>query len=307
MLPAELGGAEVAVKVQHPGIVKALESDLRNAGALEGMMGALGGRKLNSAEVLEAVQARFREELDYALEAERMDFFRALSIPDDRIRIPAVVRERSTRRVLASEFVRGRSFAEACLAPEAERHAWARTLWRFVFRGNLVGRHFNADPHPGNYFFHDDGVVTFLDFGCVNPISERHLKLAHAIHHAAVLRDEERFRDATRRLMPTRAGRLEAPAIDYMHRCFRPVFDSPFRVTRDYSASLVDGMKDLAKVALLTPRGELFQMPPDMIFMNRLQFGFYSVLARLDVEVDYAAEERAFWPEVMAVHGVPPL
>ena len=29
-------------------------------------------------------------------------------------------------------------------------------------------------------------------------------------------------------------------------------------------------------------------MPPDMLFVNRLQFGFYSVLARLDVEVDYA-------------------
>ena len=26
--------------------------------------------------------------------------------------------------------------------------------------------------------------------------------------------------------------------------------------------------------------------------MNRLQFGFYSVLARLDVAVDYAAVER---------------
>jgi len=31
-----------------------------------------------------------------------------------------------------------------------------------------------------------------------------------------------------------------------------------------------------------------------MLFVNRLQFGFYSVLARLDVEVDYAAVERGF-------------
>jgi hypothetical protein len=28
--------------------------------------------------------------------------------------------------------------------------------------------------------------------------------------------------------------------------------------------------------------------------MNRLQFGFYSVLARLDVDVDYAAIEAEF-------------
>ena len=30
--------------------------------------------------------------------------------------------------------------------------------------------------------------------------------------------------------------------------------------------------------------------------MNRLKFGFYSVLARLDVEVDYAKVETAFLP-----------
>ncbi len=35
-------------------------------------------------------------------------------------------------------------------------------------------------------------------------------------------------------------------------------------------------------------------LPSAMIFLNRLQFGFYSVLARLDVEVDYAGVERAF-------------
>ena len=307
VLPEELGGLEVAVKVQHPGIVKALESDLANAGTLEGMMGALGGRKLNSAEVLHAVQARFREELDYALEARRMDLFRAFSLGDDRVRIPRVIAARSTGRVLCSEFVRGRSFVEACAEGVPARRAWAETMWRFVFRGNLVGGHFNADPHPGNYFFHDDGVVTFLDFGCVNPIGPEQLQLARAIHHAALTRDEARFRDATRRLMPTRAGRLEGPALDYMHQCFRPLFESPFRVTRDYAGGLVDGMKGLAKVALLTPKGELFQMPPDMIFMNRLQFGFYSVLARLDVEVDYAQVERDFWPDVVATGGAPPL
>jgi hypothetical protein len=34
-----------------------------------------------------------------------------------------------------------------------------------------------------------------------------------------------------------------------------------------------------------------------MLFMNRLQFGFYSVLARLDVEADYAEVERQFLRE----------
>jgi hypothetical protein len=40
--------------------------------------------------------------------------------------------------------------------------------------------------------------------------------------------------------------------------------------------------------------GNFVPLPSGMLFMNRLQFGFYSVLARLDVEVDYASVERAF-------------
>lgn len=35
-------------------------------------------------------------------------------------------------------------------------------------------------------------------------------------------------------------------------------------------------------------------MPEGVFFMNRLQFGFYSVVARLNARVDYAAIEREF-------------
>ena len=34
--------------------------------------------------------------------------------------------------------------------------------------------------------------------------------------------------------------------------------------------------------------GSLVHFPPQMALLNRLQFGLYSVLAKLDVEVDYA-------------------
>lgn len=69
-------------------------------------------------------------------------------------------------------------------------------MWRFVFKGNLFGDMFNADPHPGNYLFSDGGVVTFLDYGCVQPIPAANHELAHAVHRAALARDEAGFREA---------------------------------------------------------------------------------------------------------------
>ena len=56
-------------------------------------------------------------------------------------------------------------------------------------------------------------------------------------------------------------------------------------------------MKSMALTARKLPDEQVFAMPPEMLFMNRLQFGFYSVLARLDVEVDYAKVEAEFLPE----------
>ena len=42
------------------------------------------------------------------------------------------------------------------------RAAWAEAIYRF-FYGSYVRHHlFHADPHPGNFLFHEDGSVTFL-------------------------------------------------------------------------------------------------------------------------------------------------
>jgi predicted unusual protein kinase regulating ubiquinone biosynthesis (AarF/ABC1/UbiB family) len=290
-------GREVAVKVQHPGIIKALESDLANAGIVEQMAAVMGARRFNSKAMLEIVRARFREELDYGLEAERQTAFAKLHADHPSIRIPRVIADRSTKRVLTSDFVRGMSFEDACKAPEAERRAWAQTLWRFVFKGNLIGGMFNADPHPGNYFFHEKGAVTFIDFGCVQPLEEWHREGAVDLHLAAMMRDEKLFTKRCAVFLGTKGGVYEDELVAFVRMCFTPLFSSPFRMTRPFATELVERFKETGVKVRKLKDDEISPMPADFFFMNRLQFGFYSVLARLDVEVDYSAVERAFLPK----------
>ena len=71
------------------------------------------------------------------------------------------------------------------------------------------------------------------------------------------------------------------------------MFASPFRITREFATSLVHEIKTV-KEQIWAKDGSFVQLPAGMLFMNRLQFGFYSVLARLDVTVDYAEVERGF-------------
>jgi predicted unusual protein kinase regulating ubiquinone biosynthesis (AarF/ABC1/UbiB family) len=291
-----MGGIEVAVKVQHPGIRKAVESDLASVGILEGMGAMFGGRRFDTKGNLEVLRTRFREELDYALEAERLQAFAQLHAGDPHIQIPLLVSERSSASVLTTELLVGKDLDDILSASEAERQRWAETLWRFVFKGNLVGGMFNADPHPGNYLFQDDGRIGFLDYGCVQVIPERRRPDARALHRAAIERDEATFNACVSRLLDTKPGELERLARAFSRQCFEPLFGSPCRITRTYAASLVESLKEMGLKARKLPDAEVSPMPSEMLFMNRLQFGFYSVLARLDVEVDYAAVEREFLP-----------
>ena len=289
-------GREVAVKVQHPGIEHAIENDLKNAGVLEGMIGALGPRALNSKQVYDEIAERFREELDYGLEAERQRMFGALHAGDPHIRIPGVIAERSTRRVLTTELVRGLDLEQAAQRPEAMRAHDCEVLWRFVFKGNLVAGMFNADPHPGNYLFGEDGTINFLDFGCVQPIPDHRLHEARVMHRAARERDEEAFRRSTVALLETQGGAYEQSAIDYVRFCFEPLFASPYRITRPYVTQVVRRVYDM-KRHLLPSDNSFTALPEGMVFMNRLQFGFYSVLGRLDATADYGGVEARIFAE----------
>lgn len=289
-------GLLVAVKVQHPGVDVAIESDLKNAAVLESLVELMGPKGMDAKSVFDDVRARFREELDYGLEAERQATFARLHAASPSIAIPKVIAERSSRRVLTSELMSGRSLDEVADAPESIRRGYAETLWQFVFKGTLVFGLFNADPHPGNYLFREDGSVVFLDFGCVQAIEPEKRARAQAMHSAAIMRDEAAFYQRACLLLGTRGGSYERAAVPYVRRCFEPMFASPYRITPAYVRDVVQSIRELKK-EMFAKDGSFVPLGRGMTFMNRLQFGFYSVLARLDVTADYAAVERAFLEE----------
>lgn len=159
------GGLEVAVKVQHPGIDAALRADLDNVGQLGGLAALLalsGGDAL-----LSEVRARLLEELDYEAEARWQRRFGELFANDDAISIPRVITAASAARVLTTELVRGRAIHEASARPDAL--AQGRTIRRFLRTSWIDHGLLFADPHAGNWIFHDGPRVTVLDFGSVVP------------------------------------------------------------------------------------------------------------------------------------------
>lgn len=294
-------GEEVAVKVQYPGVDQALASDLDNAGALAAVMNTIMPR-MSIEQFVQAMTAKLEEELDYTLEAGHQRDFRRLWLQDPEIRIPRVHDDFCTRRVFTSAFVRGREWPEMLDAATAEqRSAYGRTLFRFVFTSLFRHGMFNGDPHPGNYLFHDQGRVTFVDFGCTVRYDEEETA-AFCELREAVLRDAtgSDFQDRIRRafgLPPDLDAELVEMFADYFHLAFEPVTaPQPYRFDEEYSRRLfshtVRLKATLNKRIFLQRRAgwDFFAMrDAHVTFLGRILFGLASILTRLGTEGDFRA------------------
>jgi predicted unusual protein kinase regulating ubiquinone biosynthesis (AarF/ABC1/UbiB family) len=160
---------------------------------------------------------------------------------------------------------------------------------------------FNADPHPGNYLFAEDGAVWFLDFGCTREIAPGRMADLRGAHREAAAGRDDAFVDHASAMLDMRGGSEQRRlARAYLLQCFEPIrAGAPYRMTHAYARSLFDGMMENARTMALGSSKEFAPLPAEWLFFNRLQLGFYSVLARLDVAVDYTAIER----EILAAVG----
>ena len=285
-------GEEVAVKIQYPGVADAIRADLGNAELLYRMISPLYPG-VDTRSVIDELRGRIVEELDYAREADNQRAFHDLYEAHPFIRIPRVHASHSTARVLTSEFVDGRRFADVVSDDEATRARWGEILFRFVF-GSIV-RHgmFNGDPHPGNYLFDADGRVVFLDFGCVKYFPSEMLTNWRALVKAHLTGDRAAFARQLVALtfLPSTEGFDLDVLFDYFGYFYEPIQeDREFVFTREYNArSFKQVFKPDGSAAGLSKK---LNMPRDFVFVNRIQWGVHSVLAHLGARGNFHRIER---------------
>jgi len=288
-------GREVAVKVQYPGIEQAIRADLENVGWLYTAVGALY-RNLDPAPVVDELRARILEELDYENEAQNQRAFAELWADHPLIRIPAVIGSHSSARVLTSDLVRGNDFAWLRAQPDEVRQRAAEVMYRFVWGSMFRHRAFNGDPHPGNYLFHEDGGVTFLDFGCVKYFAETTARGMRELHQHHLAGDLDAFR---RQLVAFGFIAEDATVSTELYYEYMGFFYEPFRhdreftFTREYTSSSLAHVFDRSD-----PRfGEIpkqSNMPRDFVFLNRLQWGLWPLLAELGARNDWHGIHREY-------------
>jgi predicted unusual protein kinase regulating ubiquinone biosynthesis (AarF/ABC1/UbiB family) len=285
-------GRDVAVKIQYPGVERVISADLRN-GQLASLLRPGCGMTCVQADVpaiARELAARIGEEIDYRVEATNQEAFAAAYRGHPLIRIPETVPELCTARVLTMDLSDGICLAQARVAPRHLRDRWGEVIYRFTVGSLTRLGMLNADPSPGNYLFHADGGVTFLDFGCVRRYSAKQIVAVQAVMHAIVDSDSTQLL----RVM-TEAGYVDLadpPDACALLAWFREthlpiVAEQPYTYSADFAAMLHGA--DLARSGRYAEVIRRLTIPADFLAVIRVNLGITGVLAELGATGNWAA------------------
>jgi len=170
-------GRVVAVKVQYPGVAEALEHDLDLLRGLANTVGA-GGLVFDTRAYFSAFRQETIDELDYRLEAAKLQQVAALVARWPQLVVPGLVEDRCADRVLTMDLLEGPTLHARFADPGTleQRFDLACDVVRAVLGPLFAGGLVNADAHPGNFVVLEDGRLGLLDFGAVSGLDPERVR-----------------------------------------------------------------------------------------------------------------------------------
>jgi predicted unusual protein kinase regulating ubiquinone biosynthesis (AarF/ABC1/UbiB family) len=295
-------GRLVAVKVQYPGIRRAIRDDFGNLAAL-----LLPMRLRRDAAQLrvqfEDVREMVERETDY--ESEARFTRRAAGILTDLpgVVVPAVHERFSTGRVLTTDLLFG-SHVDAFLAqrPSQERRDRAgQALLHAGLRLYYSGRFCWADPHPGNVLFLDDGRLGLIDFGSCRTFDDDEWAFLREME-LAFLEGGEALEAGLRAATATEPGAALDPEHARLVRAVTEWLWEPLRRPGPFDFGSADYFpRGMALVSEMLVRRRTRAAPVNT-WIQRNFLGIRALVYRLRARVDMAAlhdeESRKAWPEL---------
>ncbi|MFC4243282.1 ABC1 kinase family protein [Gryllotalpicola reticulitermitis] len=189
---ADTGLDAVIVKVQRPGIRSIVDVDLAALTRVAGWLSHLRivADHVDPIALVKEFAVTSLEEIDYLHEARGAERFGELFADDPRVDVPAVVWERSSRRVLTLADVTAIKIndVEGLRAAGIDPSEVAAVFAEVMFEQLFGHGYFHADPHPGNIFVtpvagtgagtaaagssRPSWRLTFIDFGMMGEVTD---------------------------------------------------------------------------------------------------------------------------------------
>ncbi|MCD6585120.1 MAG: AarF/ABC1/UbiB kinase family protein [Desulfobacteraceae bacterium] len=281
-------GVEIALKIQYPGIDDVIRADLKNLKGLLKLLFSMFSR-MDMEPVWQELKDRLMEELDYVKEAASMKRMADLFADDDRIIVPKVIDEVTTRHILGMELVLGMSAdtVDKNSYPQSLKNTWAESMVSLILKGLFHFRFLHADPNIANFAFLTDGRLIVYDFGCMKEIPEKlcqgYVRLISAfLNHAY-----PEIPGILKSIGVHKANGNPVPwqmAADFAD-VFQELFDPDVPYTFGDDEKIYTRLYELGNKHISESMSMVF--PKDIIFIDRTFGGHFGNLCRLSAQADW--------------------
>ena len=305
-------GEIVAVKVQHPGVAEAIETDLRSLGLVGPILKRLAPG-LDARAILAEIRDRISDEIDFELEAQHQRRLQRLLRSHPHVKVPHVHTDLSSRRVLVTEYVEGLRTDEIKRLGEAERDRIGEVAFRcyldLAWRAGTVA----GDPHPDNCILCPDGRLCLLDFALLRDLDAQSSQGEREVMRALADGDAHRVHERLRHL-----GYLPNPrSVDPDELLEHLTTGGEWMLARGFRRIDQEYVTRIFELAY-PPRSPHFPtmrrmtIPPAALLLRRVEIQLLSLLGDLNAGADWGAitaehhsrkpastalghEEAAFW------------
>lgn len=290
-------GRALAVKLQYPDMQSAVAADVSQLKVVFALHARMDPA-VDTAEILQEISDRLREELDYELEASHMALYTHIFRNDALIRVPEVIPELSTKRLLSMTWLEGRRLLEYKEAPEEDRNQIARAMFRawwypFSHYGVIHG-----DPHLGNYNVfegsedssakaHPQGI-NLLDYGCMRTFPTKFVQGVIDLYRGLERHDEALIVHAyeTWGFRGLSKDLIEVLNI-WARFIYGPLLDDRVRSIAEGTTPGEYGRKEAFTVHEALKQKGPVKVPREFVFMDRAAIGLGGVFLHLGARLNY--------------------
>lgn len=169
-------GTDVILKIQRPGLDRTVQSDIeiiKNLILVAEERGIVPDF-LKLHKVIDEFTESLIKELDFKRELANINKFASNFLQDDRILIPKVYEDLSTKKLLVLQEIKGIKLSEIedVARDGIDGSSLAVLGAKNFMKQILIDGFFHADPHPGNIFIVDGDKLAFIDFGLMGQLTE---------------------------------------------------------------------------------------------------------------------------------------
>lgn len=284
-----LGGNDIAIKVQYPGVKDSIDSDINNVATLLRMTAMLP-ETLDIKPLLEEAKRQLHEEADYQREAKYLQRFGELLDGDENYIVPKYYPEFSTDKILAMSYIEGIEIDDMARASQNDRDHIAHMLIDLLLRELFEFHLMQTDPNFANYRFNIESKrLVLLDFGASREISKKTSNMYRKMMAAVLSGNGQDSYDAATDMgfiaedMPEQ---YRETILDMLDMAMEPLqYDGKFDFgDNDISNSLRDKGMEMAMDK------QMWHLPPvDTIFIQRKFSGVFMMASRLKAKVNVRA------------------